>query len=326
MSHIFRSDDVQIGERVVVRRRFGDHFSDVIGHVTGLDPLTIRPQEVGGYPSDLPSVEIPAEQIYVVKRLSPRMVRNTDIRHIEQAYALAFPGLDQRWSSDGQWLLRAGDGITERSNSAAPLGASAGFTPPPLDEFAAFYSEHNLPVRLLIPERIGRTAENMVAASPNWQLSPEILVMTHPLDGITSTARIEISDQPDDDWLALYHFRGQALPRHALDLLRSRIDGHMAFARLVTDTGETVAITRATITESDDGTAWLGYSAVEVAEAYRRQGLGTQLAQGVMSWAAANGADAAYLQVVTSNQAGIGLYEKLGFVEHHRHRYAELVV
>lgn len=45
-----------------------------------------------------------------------------------------------------------------------------------------------------------------------------------------------------------------------------------------------------------------------------------------MAWGAANGADAAYLQVVASNQAGIGLYEKLGFVEHHRHRYAELVV
>ena len=63
---------------------------------------------------------------------------------------------------------------------------------------------------------------------------------------------------------------------------------------------------------------------MEVAAEYRRQGLGTRLGKAVLAWGAQQGADSAYLQVRASNAAGIGLYEKLGFVEHHRHRYARL--
>ena len=43
----------------------------------------------------------------------------------------------------------------------------------------------------------------------------------------------------------------------------------------------------------------------------------------MLHWGAEHRADAAYLQVLAANSAGIGLYDKLGFVEHHRHRYAE---
>ena len=77
MSRIFRSDAVSVGERVVARRDFGGVHSDVIGHVVSVDPLVIRPQEVGGYPSSLEAVEIPPEQLKIIKRLSPRTVRNS---------------------------------------------------------------------------------------------------------------------------------------------------------------------------------------------------------------------------------------------------------
>ncbi|HZK32761.1 MAG TPA: GNAT family N-acetyltransferase [Corynebacterium sp.] len=326
MSRIFRSDDVSPGERIVVRRRLGDSFSDVIGHVTGLDPLRVRPQEIGGFPSSLDEVTVPDEEIHIVKRLSPRMIRNSDIRHTETAYAKAFPGIEHTWTQDGQWLMRAGDGVTERSNSATPLGPSAGFGEVPLAEIEAFYARHELPVLLHIPERIGKPAERLVQAG-GWTLSPEILVMVRDLaDPPTAPDPAELSfsldPQPDDDWLALYHFRGQELPTQALTLLHDQIDGVMGFARLRTAAGDTVAITRATLTESGDGTLWLGYSAVEVTPAWRRQGLGTRLGAEVLTWGARQGAERAYLQVVAANTAGIGLYRKLGFIEQHRHRYA----
>lgn len=322
MSRIFRSDSVEVGERVVVRRRLGDVFSDVIGHVTALDPLSVRPQSVGGYPSSLEVVVIPATDIHVVKRLSPRRIRNSDIRHVETAYARAFPGISQQWTSDGQWLMRAGDGITERSNSATPLGRSAGFAPVPLDEIRDFYARHDLPVRLHLPERIGASAEKILSG---WSLSPEILVMTRTLSDLPprSDEDFSVDPQPDDEWLALYHFRGRALPEQALRLLSQEIEGEMGFGRLRV-AGETVAITRATLTRSDDDRLWLGYSAVEVAETYRRRGLGTRLGADILSWGASRGATDAYLQVVATNTVGIALYKKLGFIEHHRHRYATL--
>lgn len=335
MSRIFRSDAVAVGDRVVVRREIPDtpgHLTDVIGHVVSVDPLVVRPQEVGGLPSQAEAIEIPAAQLKIIKKLSPRRVRNSDIRAVELATAKAFPGIEHTWSRDGQWLMRAGDGVTERSNSAAPLGPSAGFGGVPVEEIEAFYARHALPVRLLIPERIGAPAEKLTTR-PGWELGPEIVVMTRDLAAPApgdaaelpelSELEFRIDDQPDDDWLALYHFRGQALPVRALELLRSRIEGTMGFGRLVTAAGETVAITRGTLTASGDGTTWLGYSAVEVTERWRRRGLGTRLGVEMLRWGRDHGAEKAYLQVIATNEAGRMLYEKIGFVEHHRHRYAE---
>ncbi|MDO5032299.1 GNAT family N-acetyltransferase [Corynebacterium sp.] len=341
MSYIFRSDNVAPGERVVARRQYttvGEDgrphtvYSDVIGHVLSTSPLVIRPQEVGGYPSAREAVEIAPEELKIIKRLSPRTVRNSDIRAIEVATAAAFPGTEHTWTSDGQWLMRAGDGITGRSNSAVPLGPSAGFSPVPMEEIEAFYARHGLPVCLEIPERIGKPAEKLVAAAPQaWELEPEILVMARDLPAeVTPQAQegisFRIDEQPDRAWLDLYHFRGQALPEKALFYLRSAIEGRMGFGRLLSADGETVAITRGTLTESGDGSVWLGYSAVEVAEPWRRRGLGTLLGAHMLRWGAEHGAQRAYLQVVASNAAGIRLYEKLGFIEHHRHRYARRLV
>lgn len=324
----FRSHDPQVGDRVVVRRRIvgaSVHHTDVIGHVTAVDPLVVRPQSVGGLPSEAEGIVIPPEQIEVVKVLSPRTIRNSDIRAVEVATAKAFPGLAAQWC--GGWLLRAGDGITERSNSASPLGPEVGFGPVPMRDIERFYARHDLPVRLHVPERIGRPALRVIAAEPEaWTMGPEILVMTKELTQLSAVELpgellFAVDEQPDRDWLDMYHFRGRALPPAALELLRTQIDGTMGFARLTTRSGETVAITRATITAAEQRT-FLGYSAVEVAPAYRRRGLGTALGARVQEWGAHNGADQAYLQVISNNEAGIGLYTKLGFTEHHRHSYA----
>ena len=122
----------------------------------------------------------------------------------------------------------------------------------------------------------------------------------------------------------MYHVRGQPVPPEALAEWRDGIEGEMGFGSLLDTQGNVVAVTRGTITESDDGRAWLGYSAVEVAPEYRRRGLGTLLGGRMLEWGTRRGADAAYLQVLATNDAGIGLYDKLGFTEHHRHRYARL--
>ncbi|APT93307.1 hypothetical protein CPHO_10855 [Corynebacterium phocae] len=179
MSSIFRSDAPSAGERVVVRRRYGEVTSDVIGHVLSLDPLVVRPQEVGGYPSALDAIEIPAEDIQIIKRLSPRMVRNSDIRAIEVASARANPAHPQAWSADSQWFMRAG-----ADPCAIPLGRSAAFAPPPLAEITDFFRAAGLPVRLLLPERLGRAAEKFL--DTGWELGPEEILVACKLDGQSS--------------------------------------------------------------------------------------------------------------------------------------------
>ncbi|MCT1684058.1 GNAT family N-acetyltransferase [Corynebacterium appendicis] len=328
---MFRKEPVSPGDRVVVRRRHGNHATDVIGHVVTLDPLVVRPQKVGGLPSDAEAIRI--DEPIVVRRLSPRRIRNSDIRAVETATARAFPG--QEHSLIDAWLARSGSSITERSNSATPIGHSASLQPVPIDKIGQFYRERGMPVRLLIPERIGKPALHLVERNPNaWELGPEIITMTRSLEDLgdlpASKPDVEfrIDTEPDDAWLDMYHFRGRPLPPEALAELAEQIDGELGFGRLLAHAGEpdehTIAITRGTITSSDDGRVWLGYSAVEVAPDYRRQGLGIALGEQMLHWGASRGATNAYLQVLATNDAGIGLYDKLGFIEHHRHRYATL--
>ncbi|MCQ9171681.1 GNAT family N-acetyltransferase [Corynebacterium amycolatum] len=361
--------EVAVGRRVIVRRALtdkealasGKKTTDVIGHVLSMDPFVVRPQVRAGVRADesVAAVDFSDKHILIVKALPDHPVRNSDIRAVETATAKAFPGIAHVVESG--WLLRAGDGITERSNSALPLEPGASTQPVPLEKIKSFYDSHDLPVRIAIPDRIAKPAQALVAG-PEWTVGPDIVVMTRSLDGDLPPAvlgvesdsteqaldehsaeqvldehsaelanvQVDIADQPDDDWLELYHFRGTTLPEHALQLLRNEIDGRMCFGRLqVPDDNapegmRTVAITRGTLTESDDGRVWLGFSAVEVAADMRRRGLGTLLGIHMMHWGAQHGADSAYLQVLGSNEAGIALYRTLGFTEHHRHRYAEL--
>jgi len=345
-----------VGARVVIRRRLtdarphGDHFTDVIGTLVSLDPLVVHRHNTGT-PGE--EVTIDPQLIDVIKPLPAKPVRNSDIRAVEHAYALAFPGvIHHEWVRG--WLVRVGDGMTERSNSAVPLEPHTAFDDVPVDAIRNIYKKYGLPTLIAAPDRIARPAFRMPGA---WTRGPEIITMTKNLETapasegastegtfakedsakedseIRSIAARTVSDallsrditwevaqQPNDDWLSLYHFRGQPLPEAALRQLSHEIDGVLGFGRIVID-GETVAITRGTITHSPDGRAWLGYSAVEVAERYRRHGLGTLMGAIMMDWGRRHGADTAYLHVIESNTPGRNLYHKLGFGEHHRHRY-----
>ena len=168
MSRIFRSDAVVIGDRVVVRQRRGEHASDIIGHVVSLDPLVIRPQEVGGFPSSKEAIEV--TDLHIIKKLSPRTVRNSEIRALEQRLAERLTIREESWA--GGWLMRTGD--TDEANSAVPLGPSAGFEPLPIDAIRSFYTQRGLPVRLTIPERIGKPALKVVDDA--WGLQDEQVV------------------------------------------------------------------------------------------------------------------------------------------------------
>lgn len=314
---------VRTGARATVRRRLPTsdpatgrpRVSDVIGVIESLDPLRVRA-------TDGTVHTVPADEVVVLKTLADRPVRVSDIRAVEQATAAAFPGITNDTVSG--WLMRAGDGITERSNSAVPLGPETGTTPVPLDAIHAFYRNHDLPTRILLPDRAARPAEHLLGL-PGTQAGPEIIVMTRPLDGELPSVpdgppevRFSVSDEPDDEWLSLYHFRGEPLPEHALRLLAGRIDGTLGFARLTVD-GRIVAVTRGTVT-TGGREQHLGYSAVEVAPQWRRRGLGRLMGTAMLHWGRDHGATRSYLQVIASNAAGLGLYRSLGFAEHHRHR------
>lgn len=297
MPRFFRSQQVEVGDRVVVRRVLHDYpgkVGDIIGHVVGLEPLVVRPQKVGGWPSDADPITVPDKDVLIVRRMPPRTIRTSDIRAVEVAIAASHPGTADTWSADEQWYLRYHpDGDVQR-NSAIPLGPSAGFTAVPLEEIAAFYAAHGQQARVAIPERLGRGVEKL-ARSGGWELSEEELVFTRQLDVVSPAAQVEGYH---------LHLTGPGLAQ-VLD---------------IEDTP--VATGQLHLTETPDGDLWLGISDLEVATAHRRLGLASWLSATALSWAASEGAQRAFWQSPESWDAATALASRLGFVEHHRRRYA----
>jgi len=220
-------------------------MTDVVGHLEAVGPtLRVRTKR-----DEL--VNVAAEDVVAIKALAAVPVRTGDIRNLEHAAALAWPGIEHEWI-DG-WLLRYGNGSTRRANSAVPLAVST------VDQLAAiidWYAGRGTPPLLAVPDRLFRIP-------PGVPVGGENLVMTTELATATpSTFDVTLAARPDDEWLRLY--RRDVPP----GVLTAVIDGELAFATMAG-----AAVGRAALTTAPDGTSWVGLSAVHVMEQARGRGL-----------------------------------------------------
>jgi GNAT superfamily N-acetyltransferase len=268
-------------------------LTDVIGHLEAIGP-TLRVRTKRG---DL--VDVAAADVVAIKALASAPVRTGDIRNLEHAAALAWPGVEHEWLSG--WLLRFGHGSTRRANSAVPLDVPTGGG---VGTLIDWYATRGLAPLVAAPDRLLRVP-------PGVPTDAENLVMT----GDVTTQRpfaVSIAARPDNEWLRLYR---REVP---VDVLTAVIDGEVAFA-----TAAGAAVGRGAVTESPDGTRWVGLSAVHVADGARRRGLARGLCEALLAWAAERGATRAYVQVLADNTAATRLYESMGFSVHHRSRYVD---
>ena len=281
-------------------------MTDVVGHLLAVGPtLSVRTKR-----GDV--VAVAAADVVAIKALAAAPVRTGDIRNIEHAAALAWPGVEQRWL--GGWLLRFGRGSTRRANSAVPLGVPTGVplgvpTGTDLSALIDWYAARGVAPLIAAPDRLFRVP-------PGVSTEAENLVMTGDVTAMAATAAtgfseaVAIAARPDDDWQSLYR---RDVP---VDVLTAVVGGEVAFA-----TTAGAAVGRAAVTTAPDGTRWVGLSAVRVAEAARRRGLARELCEALLAWGADRGATRTYVQVLADNTAATRLYESMGFSAHHRSRY-----
>ncbi|MEH3131800.1 MAG: GNAT family N-acetyltransferase [Mycolicibacterium neoaurum] len=278
------------GSRVSLRYRTFDGLTDVVGHLEALSPTVIVRPRSGD------RVEIDPADVVSVRELSHRPVRNSEIRALEHAAALAWPGTEQHWQ-DG-WLLRAGSGHTSRANSAVPLLFSSSTAA--LSEIVSWYAGRDLPPWLALPERL------LPIKAPGVKPTR---VLVRDLSPAPSAPGVALAAAPDEQWLRIYE---RDVPT---GILTAVIDGTLAFATV----GD--AVGRGAVTTAPDGTRWLGVSCVRVAESARRRGLAREVFTALSAWGADQGATRTYVQVLEDNSPAQALYESLGFELHHRHRY-----
>lgn len=267
-----------------------DGLTDVVGHLEALAPMVIVRPKSGD------DVEIDPADVVSVRELSHRPVRNSEIRALEHAAALAWPGTEQHWH-DG-WLLRAGSGHTSRANSAVPLLFSS--STEALPEIVCWYAERGLAPWLALPERL------LPIKAPGVKPTR---VLVRDLSPVPSAPGVALAEVPDEQWLRVY---ARDVPP---EILTAVLDGALTFATAGT------AVGRGAVTTAPDGVRWLGVSCVRVAESARRTGLARLVCSALQNWGAEQGATRAYVQVLDENLPALRLYESLGLRLHHRHRY-----
>ncbi|HEY5360282.1 MAG TPA: GNAT family N-acetyltransferase [Streptosporangiaceae bacterium] len=196
------------------------------------------------------------------------------IADLETRAARGWQAPQEEWL--GGWLLRAADGFTGRANSA------------PLRRGAA----------------VVMTAAPKVAASCAGPAAPVAAAVA---------VAVAVAAAPDEDWLAMYHYRGDALPPVGRRLLMSA--PWQAFAS-VREEGQTVAIGRVA---GDAG--WAGLTAIETHPGHQRRGLATAVSATLAALAADRGATGLYVQVEEENTGARALYGGIGFCDHHRYHY-----
>jgi N-acetylglutamate synthase len=252
---------------------------------------------------------------------------------LERAAARHWRGTEEEWL--GGWLLRAAEGFTGRANSALPLGDPGLPLDRALDAVARWYRDRGLPPMIAVPTPLNADAD---ADSPGHELDrslserswatrpgPAFVLVAdlsadanplrdHATRELPPGATFRVAAEPDQAWLARYHYRGQdRQPAVLRDVLISAPVQAFASIRAGDDV---LAIARLSIADG-----WAGITAVEVDPARRRAGLGSALTGAVCAEAARRDVSRVFLQVETSNAAALALYQRCGFRYSHRYHY-----
>jgi ribosomal protein S18 acetylase RimI-like enzyme len=232
---------------------------------------------------------------------------------VEAAAYEAWPAAEE--SHVGGWIHRYGDGFSRRLNSVTVMpGADVGRV-----------GSRAAGARDWLERRGVPAAIRVLTATPP-QLDAELAALGYTREGVTVVmtgglplggSGIRHSAHPDPEWLDAQQRWSPIPAATAPGWLRvlERIEAPATFAtRRFADAARAVGIgvvrrNRLVILE------------VATDPGHRRRGHASALVTGLGDWAAGHKATGALLQVVAENDAAIGLYQGLGFVEAYRYWY-----
>lgn len=240
------------------------------------------------------------------------------VQQLEQRGFNAWPA--PRNAVAGDWLLRSAGGYTKRANSANALQPGATLTPRLLEHIEAHYARQQLPRIFRLSPLADGSVDALLQARGYRLVDPSLLMQrATQADDHQSAANadLRLDSQLEAVWLEGYcaasvHPPEQQLPhRHILE----SIGQPCAYASL--RRGGRAQAWGLAVLERDAA----GLYEVLVHPDHRGQGLGRQMVQGLLQWAALQGATHTDLQVAAANSRARQLYESLGFATVYGYHY-----
>lgn len=237
---------------------------------------------------------------------------------IEAACLSAWPAIGV--VHDGGWLWRYAQGYSKRSNSFQSLDpADEDDAEARIARLAALSLRHGIPPVFRVTPLAG---EKVVATldAAGWNPFEESRVLTMPLAMAANPGRSEIRafSPSDPRWYRVQAALSQYKPA-TVDTLKTIVGLIAPEARAFVAYSREGAPVAAALAVVSGGIGI--YLNVVTDRARRRQGHGEAVMQAALKWTYDHGARHAAIQVVSQNEATIGLYSKLGFVEQYRYHY-----
>ena len=244
--------------------------------------------------------------------------KNLDrIRTIEEASLNALPSL-QQVLYDG-WILRFAEGYTKRANSVTPLYPSSRDLIQKIHRCEEIYRRFKLKPTFRLTDifesDLDRTLEQLGYTKQD-NVSVRVKDLTNN-DISNNTLFPTIAYELSQEWLDHYV--------HAIDLpiqywntlstMLEIIPNPTCYAWLK-DRHRFCSCGLGVLENN-----YLGLFFIATAKKQRGKGYARQLICALLDWGKHNGATQAYIQVETENQAGINLYNKLGFAEIYQYFY-----
>lgn len=233
---------------------------------------------------------------------------------IESVSLHAWPALEKE--PMGPFLLRFANGFTKRANSAVLTRSDTGAYPE-IAAAEAWYAKRKQPAIFRITEFTGNGLEESLENRGYQTLDPSF-VMTHTLPSIQARPPCNtIRFVSCNEWLKSEQ---QLNPRSACD--QHSMERILACNAHCSDYA--LLKINNTVLACGLGIQIQGHYAlfcIRTAPEYRRQGHGTSLVYALLHRAKLHGMHDAWLQVLESNAAAIGLYQSLGFVKQYRYWY-----
>lgn len=318
-----RVTPTDVGKRVSVRQLTGagpgaGQFTDTVGVLTSWDDGVVLVTRRTGERVSIPESALVAAKVVPA---APARRRGPAASFDELAHVCARAWQPAETERLGDWRLGASGGFTRRANSVVPLGGPGLPLDEALERVRAWYGARGLPPYIQVSSGAEGTQELLGAelARRGWvaEVSVEVRIgALAPLAEAVPDAdaeRVVLRPVCDESWLRGYH-RFSAPGPEVLHVLNTAPS--VRFATVPGATETPAAIGRCVV----DG-RWAGFMAVEVDPAHRRQGLATAVMTALARDALTQGASAAWLQVETENEAARAMYDRLGFVTHHRYQH-----